>query len=74
MLIFFKVFDDFLQNNQDAAILKIIEALKNCHGRFTSNYPKRSLFQVIQFKDEFDTILHPPFENLRDLSHVLPCN
>ena len=40
ILIFSKFLMDFYKNNQNAAILKIIKILKNCHGRFTANYLK----------------------------------
>ena len=59
ILIFSKFLMDFYKNNQNAATLKIIKILKNCHGRFTANYLK--FFEVIQFMEKFDTISHPPF-------------
>ena len=40
ILIFSKSSMDFCKNYQNAAILKIIKILKNCHGRFTANYLK----------------------------------
>ena len=40
ILIFSNFLMDFYKNNQNAAILKRIKILKNCHGRFTANYLK----------------------------------
>ena len=59
----------FYQRNQNAVILKILKIANNCHGRFTANYPKFLLSHLIHRK--FDTILHPLFKDMRDLSPML---
>ena len=51
---------NFYKNDQNAAILKRIKMPKNCHGRFTANYPNS--FEVIQFMEKLDAILHLSFQ------------
>ena len=65
---------NFYKNNQVAAILKLIKISKNCHSRFTVNYPK--FFSSHSVHRKCNTILHPSFyrferfEPLAALVHI----
>ena len=50
ILISSKFLMNFCKNNQNAAILETIKISKNCHGRFTANYPKFLSSTLIQRK------------------------
>ena len=59
---FFKIFDYFLQKWSNAAILKMIEISKIATKDLQQI--SQSYFQVIQFIEKCDAILHPPFSRL----------
>ena len=67
ILILSKFAMNFYKSYQNATILKMMLILKNCHGRFTANYPKflpsHSIHRQIEcnFTPTF-------FEDLKDLT------
>ena len=62
---------NFCKISQNAAILKIINISKNCHGRFTANYPKFLSFKHMNSKKNVIQFYTHLFKDLKDLSRML---
>ena len=60
---------NFCKISQNAAILKIINISKI--ATVDLQQITRSFFQAQEFKEKCDTILHPPFKDLKDLRRML---